>query len=65
MGTNISEEPVTVIFKVEEDKGIRFFQNASTSLTSEVCGGQSGTGAGFLQVLQIPLPIILPISPSS
>jgi hypothetical protein len=29
-----------------------------------VCGGQSGTGAGFLQVLQFPLPIIPPISPS-
>jgi hypothetical protein len=27
-----------------------------------VCGGQSGTGAGFLRVL---LPIILPISASS
>jgi hypothetical protein len=30
-----------------------------------VCGGQSGTGAGFLRVLQFPLPIIQPISPSS
>jgi hypothetical protein len=30
-----------------------------------VCGGQSGTGAGFLQVLRFPLPIIPPISPSS
>jgi hypothetical protein len=31
-----------------------------------VCGGQSGTGAGFLQVLWFPLSvIILPISPSS
>jgi hypothetical protein len=30
-----------------------------------VCGGQSGTGAGFLRVLQFPLPIIPPISPSS
>jgi hypothetical protein len=30
-----------------------------------VCGGQSGTGAGFLRVLQFPLPIISPISPSS
>jgi hypothetical protein len=29
-----------------------------------VCGGQSGTGVGFLRVLQFPLPII-PISPSS
>jgi hypothetical protein len=29
-----------------------------------VCGGQSGTGAGFLQVLRFPLPIIPPISPS-
>jgi hypothetical protein len=31
-----------------------------------VCGGQSGTGAGFLRVLQFPLPIIIPpISSSS
>jgi hypothetical protein len=31
-----------------------------------VCGGQNGTGAGFLRVLRFPLPIIIPpISPSS
>jgi hypothetical protein len=30
-----------------------------------VCGGQRGTGAGLLQVLRFPLPIIPPISPSS
>jgi hypothetical protein len=31
-----------------------------------VCGGQSGSGAGFLRVLRFPLPIIIPpISPSS
>jgi hypothetical protein len=30
-----------------------------------VCGGQSGTGAGFLRVLRFPLPVIPPISPSS
>jgi cobalamin synthase len=29
------------------------------------CGGQSGTGAGFLRVHRFPLPIIPPISPSS
>jgi hypothetical protein len=29
-------------------------------------GGQSGTGAGFLRVLRIPLSIIIPpVSPSS
>jgi hypothetical protein len=28
------------------------------------CGGQSGTGAGFLRVLRFPLQIIPPISPS-
>jgi hypothetical protein len=34
--------------------------------SSGICGGQSGTGAVFLQVLQFPLPIcILPNSPSS
>jgi hypothetical protein len=30
-----------------------------------VCGGQSGTGVGFLRVLRFPLPIIPPISPLS
>jgi hypothetical protein len=30
-----------------------------------VCGGQSGTGAGFLRVLRFPQPIIPPISPLS
>jgi hypothetical protein len=31
-----------------------------------VCGGRSGTGAGFLRVLRFPLPIIIPpIAPSS
>jgi hypothetical protein len=30
-----------------------------------VCGGQGGIGAGFLRVLRFPLPIILPVSPSS
>jgi hypothetical protein len=26
----------------------------------EICGDQSGTGAGFLRVLQFPLPILIP-----
>jgi hypothetical protein len=30
-----------------------------------VCGGQSGSGAGFLRVLWFPLQIIPPISPLS
>jgi hypothetical protein len=25
-----------------------------------ICGGQSGTGAGFLRVLRFPLPIVIP-----
>jgi hypothetical protein len=33
--------------------------------SSGICGGQSGAGAGFLRVLQFPLPIISPNSPSS
>jgi hypothetical protein len=31
-----------------------------------ICGGQSGAGAGFLQVLQFPLPVFIPpVSPQS
>jgi hypothetical protein len=30
-----------------------------------LCGGQSGTGAGFLQVLPFPLPLIPPTVPHS
>jgi hypothetical protein len=31
-----------------------------------ICGGQNGTGAGFLRVLRFPLPILIPpTSPSS
>jgi hypothetical protein len=33
--------------------------------TCVVCGGQSGTRAGFLRVLRLLLPIIQQISPSS
>jgi hypothetical protein len=34
--------------------------------SSGICGGQSDAGAGFVRVLQFPLPIfILPNSPSS
>jgi hypothetical protein len=28
----------------------------------EICGGQSGTGSGYLRVLRFPLPIIPSIS---
>jgi hypothetical protein len=32
----------------------------------ELCGGQSGTGAGFLRVLRFPTPIFIPpIAPQS
>jgi hypothetical protein len=31
-----------------------------------ICAGESGTGAGFLRVLRIPLPIFIPpIAPQS
>jgi hypothetical protein len=31
-----------------------------------ICGGQSGAGAGFLRVLQFPLPVFIPpIAPQS
>jgi hypothetical protein len=32
----------------------------ATGQASVVCGGQSGTGAGFLRVLRFPLSIIIP-----
>jgi hypothetical protein len=43
----------------------RRFPTARTRVRSQVrscgiCGGQSGSGAGFLRVLQCPLPIIIP-----
>jgi hypothetical protein len=28
----------------------------------EICGGQSGKGAGFSQVLRFPLPIFIPLT---
>jgi hypothetical protein len=28
-----------------------------------ICGGPSGTGAGFLRVLRFPLPVIPPTAP--
>jgi hypothetical protein len=28
-----------------------------------ICGGQSGTGAGFLRVFRFPLPILIPLTP--
>jgi hypothetical protein len=31
----------------------------------EICGRESGTAAGFLQVLQFPLPITVPAAPHS
>jgi hypothetical protein len=34
------------------------FQSQVTSYGT--CGGQSGTGAGFLQVLQFPQPVLIP-----
>jgi hypothetical protein len=44
------------------------FTAAATVRVRAACGvygGQSGTGAGFLRVLQFPLSIIPQISPSS
>jgi hypothetical protein len=47
----------------------RWLPTAATGVHVEAgcgaCGGQSGTGAGFLRVLRFPLLIIIsPISPS-
>jgi hypothetical protein len=45
----------------------RWLPTAATRVCStEICGGQSGAGAGFLRILQIPTPIFIPpIAPQS
>jgi hypothetical protein len=43
-----------------------WFPTSATRAACRVCGGQSGTGAGFLRVLRFPLTIFIPsISPQS
>jgi hypothetical protein len=42
------------------------YSESNPRLFCGICGGQSGAGAGFHQVLRFPLPIFIPpISPQS
>jgi hypothetical protein len=61
-----------VFFKLRPGRAIvqavsRWFSTAAARVWScGNCGGQSGAGAGFLQVLRFPLPIFIsPIAPQS
>jgi hypothetical protein len=45
----------------------RWLHTAAARVRSQVrscgiCGGQCGTGAGFLRVLRFPLPILIPLT---
>jgi hypothetical protein len=42
---------------------IKFIQNLTDIIACGICGVRSGTGTGFLQVLQFPLPILIPTAP--
>jgi hypothetical protein len=46
--------------KFAGDSDILTCCGSSADRSYEICGGQSGSGAGFLRVLRFPLPIFIP-----
>jgi hypothetical protein len=52
-----------IIYSVRKALGLwipKLWSRSDARSGRGVCGGQNGTGAGFLKVLQFPLPTIIP-----
>jgi hypothetical protein len=63
--TNIKSRAVTPWGRAVADFPLCGGPGSSPVQVTGICGAQGGTAAGFLQVLQIPLPLIPPTAPHS